>query len=124
MKRAVLVPRENDLVRFTVQIVDADVGLDPATGRIDRSKVQVDKIQQVCTRFVTDSYTRFDPVYSFSLLKRFTSHIESTSSANQIGGAHTSLDSDLLQGMRVARVASSSSEMPVSDASNYLVVKS
>ncbi|KAF8600078.1 hypothetical protein BDV93DRAFT_476800, partial [Ceratobasidium sp. AG-I] len=46
-RRGVLVPREDDLVRFTVQIVDADVGVDPATGRIDRSKVQVDKIKQL-----------------------------------------------------------------------------
>ena len=48
MKRAVLIPREDDLVRFTVHILDADMGMDPVTGRINRTKIQVDKIKQVC----------------------------------------------------------------------------
>lgn len=51
LKRGVLVPREDDMVRFTVNIVDADVSVDPATGRIDRSKVQADKIKKVCIYF-------------------------------------------------------------------------
>jgi hypothetical protein len=46
-QRAVIVPRENDMVRFTVHLADSEVPRDPATGRIDRSKVLVDKIIQV-----------------------------------------------------------------------------
>ncbi|CAE6504886.1 unnamed protein product [Rhizoctonia solani] len=43
-RHAVLIPRENDMVRFTVQITDSDVSVDAATGRIDRTKIGVDKI--------------------------------------------------------------------------------
>jgi phenol 2-monooxygenase len=47
LQRAVIVPRENDMVRFTVHLTDSEVPKDPVTGRIDRSKVLVDKIIQV-----------------------------------------------------------------------------
>ncbi|CAE6477828.1 unnamed protein product [Rhizoctonia solani] len=43
-RHAVLIPRENDMVRLTVQITDSDVSVDAATGRIDRTKIGVDKI--------------------------------------------------------------------------------
>ncbi|KAH7338233.1 FAD binding domain-containing protein [Rhizoctonia solani] len=42
-RHAVLIPRENDMVRFTVQITDSDVSVDPTTGRIDRTKIGVEK---------------------------------------------------------------------------------
>ncbi|KAF8600135.1 hypothetical protein BDV93DRAFT_448146 [Ceratobasidium sp. AG-I] len=46
-RRGVLVPREDDLVRFNVQIINTDVGVDPTTGRIDRTKIQADKIKEL-----------------------------------------------------------------------------
>lgn len=46
-RRAVLIPRENDMVRFTVQITDSDVSVDPATGRIDRTKIRPEKIKEL-----------------------------------------------------------------------------
>lgn len=57
MKRGVLIPRENDMVRLNVQIRDEDVSMDPATGRIDRAKIQVEKIKQVCIRFLIGLHT-------------------------------------------------------------------
>ncbi|QRW07467.1 FAD-binding domain protein [Ceratobasidium sp. AG-Ba] len=45
--RAVVVPRENDSVRFTVQLTDAEVGKDPVTGRVDRAKVTEEKLLQI-----------------------------------------------------------------------------
>ncbi|QRV78537.1 FAD-binding domain protein [Ceratobasidium sp. AG-Ba] len=46
-RRAVVVPRENDSVRFTVQLTDAEVGKDPVTGRVDRAKVTEEKLLQI-----------------------------------------------------------------------------
>lgn len=46
-RRGVLVPRENDMVRFTVQVADSDVCVDPATGRVDRTKIQAERIKQL-----------------------------------------------------------------------------
>ncbi|KAF8600073.1 hypothetical protein BDV93DRAFT_497033, partial [Ceratobasidium sp. AG-I] len=46
-RRAVLVPREEDMVRFTVKIEDGDANIDPVTGRVDRTRVQLQKIQQL-----------------------------------------------------------------------------
>lgn len=42
-----LIPREHNMVRFTVQINHCDVGVDPLTGRTDRTQVKVEKIQQL-----------------------------------------------------------------------------
>ncbi|CAE6353502.1 unnamed protein product [Rhizoctonia solani] len=44
---AVLVPRERDMVRITVQIPESYVQLDPSTGRIDRSKITEEHIKKV-----------------------------------------------------------------------------
>ncbi|CAE6409979.1 unnamed protein product [Rhizoctonia solani] len=43
-RRMVLIPRENNMVRFTVQVTDSDVNIDPATGRVDRTKISVERI--------------------------------------------------------------------------------
>ncbi|CAE6464650.1 hypothetical protein ACGC1H_006039 [Rhizoctonia solani] len=43
-RRGVLIPRENDMVRFTVQVADSDVSIDPATGRVDRTKIGAARI--------------------------------------------------------------------------------
>jgi hypothetical protein len=51
IKRAVIVPRENDMVRLTVQVNDSDVKVDPTTGRIDRTKIQPEMIKQVSNAF-------------------------------------------------------------------------
>ncbi|KAF8598854.1 hypothetical protein BDV93DRAFT_609581 [Ceratobasidium sp. AG-I] len=42
-----LVPREDDMVRFAVRVEESDVRLDPATGRVDRTKVNVNRIKQL-----------------------------------------------------------------------------
>ncbi|KAG8742962.1 hypothetical protein FRC10_000584 [Ceratobasidium sp. 414] len=44
--RAIIVPRENDMVRFTVQLHEAEVCKDPVTGRIDRTKIPASKLMQ------------------------------------------------------------------------------
>ncbi|KAG8789416.1 hypothetical protein FRC12_013524 [Ceratobasidium sp. 428] len=46
-RRAVLVPRENDMVRFTVQLFGTEVCKDPTTNRIDRAQVPVSKLLQL-----------------------------------------------------------------------------
>ncbi|CAE7137395.1 unnamed protein product, partial [Rhizoctonia solani] len=43
-RRMVLIPRENNMVRFTVQVTESDVNIDPATGRVDRTKIGVERI--------------------------------------------------------------------------------
>ncbi|KAG9083839.1 hypothetical protein FS749_005701, partial [Ceratobasidium sp. UAMH 11750] len=45
-RRGVLVPRENDMVRFTVQLHDTEVCKDPATGRIDRAQIPASELMQ------------------------------------------------------------------------------
>jgi hypothetical protein len=35
------------MVRFNVQVHDSDVSIDPTTGRIDRTKIQPERIKQV-----------------------------------------------------------------------------
>lgn len=39
------------MVRFTVQVKDTDVTIDPITGRVDRTKIQPEKIKQVGSNF-------------------------------------------------------------------------
>ncbi|CAE6394567.1 unnamed protein product [Rhizoctonia solani] len=46
-RHAVLVPRENDMVRFTVQVTDSDVNIDPTSGRVDRTKIGAERIVQL-----------------------------------------------------------------------------
>ncbi|KAG9119331.1 hypothetical protein FRC07_005688, partial [Ceratobasidium sp. 392] len=46
-RRAVLIPRENNMVRFTVQLSEGEVCKDPATGRIDRTRIPASKLVQL-----------------------------------------------------------------------------
>ncbi|CAE6507186.1 unnamed protein product [Rhizoctonia solani] len=46
-RRMALVPREDDMVRFTVQVSDSDVCIDPTTGRVDRTKIGAERIVQL-----------------------------------------------------------------------------
>ncbi|EUC60295.1 phenol 2-monooxygenase [Rhizoctonia solani AG-3 Rhs1AP] len=46
-RRGVLVPRENDMVRFTLQVADSDVSIDPATGRVDRTRIRPERIVEL-----------------------------------------------------------------------------
>lgn len=48
LKISALVPRENDMVRFTVQIEESDVSMNHSNGRVDRTKVHQEKVKQVC----------------------------------------------------------------------------
>ncbi|KAF8594284.1 hypothetical protein BDV93DRAFT_481954 [Ceratobasidium sp. AG-I] len=42
-----LIPRENDMVRFTVRVEESDVSLDPVTGRVDRTKIDANRVKQL-----------------------------------------------------------------------------
>ncbi|KAF8747524.1 MATE efflux family protein, partial [Rhizoctonia solani] len=46
-RHAVLIPRENDMVRFTIQVSESDVSVNSETGRIDRTKIGVERILQL-----------------------------------------------------------------------------
>ncbi|KAG8684788.1 hypothetical protein FRC11_011597, partial [Ceratobasidium sp. 423] len=46
-RHMVLIPRENDMVRFTVQVNDSDVCIDPTAGRVDRTKISAERIIQL-----------------------------------------------------------------------------
>ncbi|KAJ1303080.1 hypothetical protein OPQ81_011281 [Rhizoctonia solani] len=58
-RRAVLVPRENDMVRLTVQVSDSDVGIDPITGRVDRTKVRAERIMQLIKEVLKPYHVEF-----------------------------------------------------------------
>ncbi|CCO32415.1 Phenol 2-monooxygenase [Rhizoctonia solani AG-1 IB] len=51
-RRAMLIPRENDMVRFTIQISESDVSVDSQTGRVDRTKVGVDRIMELVKELI------------------------------------------------------------------------
>ncbi|CCO37764.1 hypothetical protein BN14_11924 [Rhizoctonia solani AG-1 IB] len=51
-RRAVLIPRENDMVRFTIQVSESDVSVDSQTGRVDRTKVGVGRIMELVKELI------------------------------------------------------------------------
>ncbi|KAJ1305223.1 hypothetical protein OPQ81_000252 [Rhizoctonia solani] len=58
-RHAVLIPRENDMVRFTVQLNDSDVCVDPTTGRVDRTKIGAEKIVQLVKEVLKPYHVEF-----------------------------------------------------------------
>ncbi|CAE6447934.1 unnamed protein product [Rhizoctonia solani] len=46
-RHAMLVPREGDMVRFTIQVPQSDVSIDPVTGRVDRTKITEDRMVEL-----------------------------------------------------------------------------
>jgi hypothetical protein len=47
-----LIPRENDMVRFAIQISESDVSVNPETGRINRTKIGAERIMEVSSMAV------------------------------------------------------------------------
>ncbi|CAE6445491.1 unnamed protein product [Rhizoctonia solani] len=59
-RHAVLVPRENDMVRFTIQVSESDVCVDPETGRIDRTKIGPERIVELVKEIIKPYSINFD----------------------------------------------------------------
>ncbi|CAE6361809.1 unnamed protein product [Rhizoctonia solani] len=59
-RHGVLVPREADTVRFTIQLSESDVSVDPETGRVDRTKVGADRMIEIVKDMMKPYRVDFD----------------------------------------------------------------
>ncbi|KAF8752775.1 Phenol hydroxylase, C-terminal dimerization domain [Rhizoctonia solani] len=53
-------PREADTVRFTIQLSESDVSVDPETGRVDRTKVGADRMIEIVKDMMKPYRVDFD----------------------------------------------------------------